>query len=226
MNRNRVLVVTACLAIVVVAVIALQTTAPDSTDDAFAPYQPDTNGADTASASDEGGAVADRATARSAPPRKPAAADDGIVKLPNDELNRPGPTGAAAEARRVVNRRPRGDDEEPGLQDERPTGELAREDVQAGIEAVRPLVKECYDETLSEFPDAEGKVTIGFRIHGEDGKGRVEMSELEDDSTTLFDQTLHDCMQKGIAEAQFATPSGGGVVNVRYPFIFHNDADQ
>lgn len=151
--------------------------------------------------------------------------DEDMLVLPHDELNRPGPTGDAAEARRIKNRRPR-TDEKVGKQDELPAGQLDKDDVQAGIQAVRPLVKACYEDMLKEFPDAAGKVTVAFRIIGEDNKGRVEMSELAEDNTTLFDQQLHDCMQKSIAEAEFETPSGGGVVNVRYPFVFQTDEDE
>lgn len=142
-----------------------------------------------------------------------------------DTLNRPGPMGDDAQARRIVNRRPRADGETAGQQPDAPTGSLDKEDVRNGIHAVTPMVKVCYEETLKEFPDAAGKVTIGFRIIGEDGKGRVEMTELEPDGTTLFDEKLHDCLQARVAEAEFEVPSGGGVVNVRYPFVFDTDEE-
>lgn len=145
------------------------------------------------------------------------------VEPREDTLNRTGPEGAEAMERVVRNRRPRPDDvpDRPA-----PVGQLEKDDIRKGIEAVRPLVKVCYEDTLKEFPDAAGKVTIGFRIIGEDDKGRVEMTELADDGTTLFDEKLHDCLQKRVAEAEFETPSGGGVVNVNYPFVFSNDADE
>ena len=105
-------------------------------------------------------------------------------------------------------------------------GALRKEDVKAGIEAVRPLVKTCYEEALVDFPDAEGRVTVSFRIVGENGAGRVEMSELDPDETDLFDERLHDCMLKSIGEASFDIPEGGGVVSVTYPFQFARGDDE
>lgn len=127
-----------------------------------------------------------------------------------DTLNRPGPTPSDA----------------PGdSADSPPSGTLDRETIRRGVDAVTPLVKVCYEDTLKDFPDAAGKITVGFRIIGEEGEGRVEMSELDPEQTTLFDERLHDCMLKTIGDARFEAPEGGGVVNVRYPFVFETDAE-
>lgn len=132
--------------------------------------------------------------------------DSPAVDGTEDTLNRPGPAPSGADP------------------DELPPGKLDRDTIRKGIEAVTPLVKVCYEGALEDFPSAEGKITVGFRIIGEEGKGRVEMSELDPERTTLFDEKLHDCMLKTIGDAEFESPEGGAVT-VRYPFVFETDAE-
>lgn len=136
-----------------------------------------------------------------------------------DTLNRTGPEPGA------TNRPRRGAEQTAtkGVEENPSPGTLSRENIKEGIEAVRPLVKACYEDALHEFPDAAGQVTLAFRVIAEGGEGRVELSELEDEKTTLFDEKLHECMMLSIGEATFDVPGGGGVVNVTYPFHFEND---
>ena len=106
--------------------------------------------------------------------------------------------------------------------------ERQKDQIQAAVLELRPRVKACYDETLKEFPDASGKVVIGFAIKSdEDGEaGMVEMTELDPEKTTLFDQRLHDCMQLTIADLTVDPPVGGGTMKVNYPFIFSTGEDE
>ena len=211
---------------VAVAVVAAMLFIPRGADEGgsggFVPFE-DTDG------QTEGGSPDKSAEPANAPPAEPpddseeTAANQAAPAEPGDDtLNRTGPDGAR---RTVKNRRPRTEEPE-GKQSDPTRGTMNKEDVRKGIEAVRPLVKVCYEEMLQEFPKASGKVVVGFRIGAEDGEGRVEMSELKDDGTTLFDEKLHDCLQARISEAKFSAPSGGGVVDVRYPFVFATDSDE
>ena len=104
--------------------------------------------------------------------------------------------------------------------DEGPTGALDREVIRDGIKAMRPVVEACYHETLADFPDAEGKVTLAFTIAAENDEGRVELAQLDDEKSTLIDAMLHDCMLKALGDLKFPAPEGNGKVNVRYPFNF------
>lgn len=104
-------------------------------------------------------------------------------------------------------------------------GALSRETIRESIETMKPYVKGCYEDMLKEFPEAAGKVVIEFTIIGEGGKGRVEMSELEAEKTTLFDSKLHDCMLEAVGDLEFEVPEGGGKVKVRYPFNFETDKE-
>mgnify|MGYP006188901993 CR=1 FL=1 len=136
-----------------------------------------------------------------------------------DTLNRPGP-----QARQAPGEEAAPEDVAPprGVA---PEDTLSHEAIRDGIEVVRPLVKVCYEDALKEFPDAAGKVTLSFRIAAEDEEGRVELSELDRERTTLFDEKLHDCMMESVAEATFPAPGAGGVVNVTYPFVFQTDEE-
>ena len=123
---------------------------------------------------------------------------------------------------------PGGDDRQPGPgvasrdSEEEPDGAmgtLAREQVRAGIEAFRPVVRRCYEETLVEFPEAAGRIELEFTIEAADEQGRVSMSEIGE-GTDLFEDQLHDCILYHVSEVVFDAPGGGGVVKVRYPFQF------
>lgn len=144
---------------------------------------------------------------------------------PDDTLNRMGPTGNDISP--PPDRPDSAGAAEGDESDEPPSGTLDKETIKQGIESIRPLVKACYEESLEEFPDAAGRVTVGFRVIGEEGEGRVELAELDEEKTTLFDERLHDCMMQQIGDATFdAPPEEGGVVNVTYPFSFATESDE
>lgn len=103
-------------------------------------------------------------------------------------------------------------------------GTLAREDVQAGVAAVKDRVKDCYERGLQIDPALAGVVKVAFTLEGDDtGKGVVTQGEVaESDMNSPF---FEACVLKEIAGAAFKAPGGGGVVNVTYPFRFENVAD-
>ncbi len=142
--------------------------------------------------------------------------DDSAAAEPNQILNDPGPPepmtpegadGTKSAAERIA---------------EAKVGSLSKESIQNSVEALKPFVKDCYENTLKDFPDAEGKVVIGFTIIAAEDGGRVELSELDAEETTLFDTRLHDCMLEEVGNIDFDTPGGDGKVKVRYPFDFTN----
>jgi hypothetical protein len=224
-NSRATVLIAAGFAISAVLLFVLIGDAPREEEDEFQAYEPTE---DSVEVGDAGAAVPAVTAMKRAgddedeptrdvprPAAKPDAVDDETEEIApseasahpavqgtEDTLNRPGPAPSQD-----------GDEEQP-------TGSLDRETVRDGIKAVTPLVKVCYEETLEDFPDAAGTITVGFRIIGEQGEGRVEMSELDSENTTLFDEKLHDCMLRSIGEATFDAPEGGGAVNVTYPFNF------
>lgn len=103
-------------------------------------------------------------------------------------------------------------------------GTLAKEDVKAGVGAVKDKVKNCYERGLKIDPDLGGTVKVSFTLEGNDeGKGVVTKGEIADsDMNSPF---FEACVLKEIANAEFKAPGGGGVVNVTYPFRFANNVD-
>lgn len=98
-------------------------------------------------------------------------------------------------------------------------GTLDRDVIRQGIQSIRPMVERCYHETLRDFPEAEGTIVLGFTIAAEEGIGRVELAEPDQDTSTLIDTVLHDCMTDAVGAVEFPAPQDGKV-NVRYPFKF------
>ncbi len=138
-------------------------------------------------------------------PSEPAGREDAVMANPGPDWVASVPEPPAADA---------------GAEDEEPLGTLDREVIRDGIQAMRPVVESCYLETLADFPDAEGRVTLAFTIAAENDEGRVELAELDDETSTLIDAMLHDCMIKALGDLKFPAPDGNGKVNVRYPFNF------
>jgi len=70
-------------------------------------------------------------------------------------------------------------------------------------------------EELIKNPELEGKVVIKFLI-GADGK--VQKAEVAE--TTIKSAELEKCMIGAARRMRFPKPLGGGVVDVKYPFVF------
>ncbi len=184
-------------------------------DDDFRPYDPPAEaGGPTAEIEPSSAPPRGSTEPPRPPPDAPAAQapePEPSPEEPHDIMNRtgPGPDGFEEEAPTA-----------PG-----PRGHVAKEHVREAISEVKPLLKACYEETLKDFPDARGRVTLSFRVIAEDDEGRVELSEVDEENTSLFDNRLHDCLSETIAEAKFPAPGGGGTVSVTYPFNFATDAE-
>lgn len=89
--------------------------------------------------------------------------------------------------------------------------DLVRRIVRAHISEVRT----CYEKALAKDATLGGTVTIGFTIGP---TGSVTASSVKDD--TLADPGVGTCVVKRVKAWKFPTPAGGGLVVVRYPFVF------
>ena len=106
-----------------------------------------------------------------------------------------------------------------------PPGTMSKETVMEGIATMRPAVKECYEKILEEFPDAEGTVKLSFTIVGSEGQGHVDLEKVLE-SSTLYEEDLHDCLIQELRNVEFPTPEGGGEVKVTYPFRFKSGKEE
>ena len=77
-------------------------------------------------------------------------------------------------------------------------------------------VRSCHEVPRQRNPKLFGKVVIQFVIAGD---GSVPYSVVA--STSFLDTEVGECAAEVIGALQFPEPKGGGVVVVRYPFVFN-----
>ena len=95
-------------------------------------------------------------------------------------------------------------------------GSLTKEDITGTIRKDLQAIRLCYERALTKSPQLEGKVMVKFVI-GADGR----VSLATDDSDVQFpDPKVTQCVLGRIRALRFPKPVGGGVVNVKYPFVF------
>jgi len=101
-------------------------------------------------------------------------------------------------------------------------GELDPDYIKAAIrEQLVPAVRECYESSLEDNANLRGSVVLNFEILGHpDVAGVVDDVRISEDRTTLDDAALRECMVESMYVVEMPAPSGGGSINVTYPFVF------
>lgn len=99
---------------------------------------------------------------------------------------------------------------------------VSKADIMEAITRVKPLVKDCYDRMLDDFPDAEGKIVVQLKVKAIEGIGEVEAVKVGDDEKTdLFDTKMHECMSDALGFVTFPIEGEEDAeVIVNYPFSF------
>lgn len=101
------------------------------------------------------------------------------------------------------------------------TRELDAAYIRSQMQALLPLIKECYENALRDQPQIEGKLVVKFSIVAEpDIGGLVTDSSIDSAASTITDAPMRECVQETLYGAQFPAPGNGGEVHVTYPFIF------
>lgn len=112
--------------------------------------------------------------------------------------------------------------------DEDAAGTLDAEYIQDAVQAVRPLLQECYELALDAVSESgedapEGRLLARFVISGEpDVGGVVEESEILEESE-IHHPVLDECFQQTLYTLELPAPEDGGRVTVNYPFTLRND---
>jgi hypothetical protein len=97
-------------------------------------------------------------------------------------------------------------------------------EVRAGIPAtvIQQLVAErlpsmriCYEMAMLQKPDLKGELTLSWTI-----QPNGSVSDVLSESKTIDENLLHPCLRERIVLWKFPHPKGGGIVNVKYPFVF------
>lgn len=92
---------------------------------------------------------------------------------------------------------------------------LTKDEVGEVIHRHMSEIRYCYESTLIQAPDLEGKLIVNFTIGG---SGEIKSSEVK--TSTLTDARLDDCVMRRLASWKFPQTKGGIDVAVTYPFIF------
>jgi hypothetical protein len=76
-------------------------------------------------------------------------------------------------------------------------------------------VRYCYENALLKKTNLQGKISASWTILAD---GTV--SDLKSESDEIETKILHPCIKDQIKNWKFPAPKGGGVVHVKYPFLF------
>jgi TonB family protein len=93
-------------------------------------------------------------------------------------------------------------------------GSLTKEEIEAVIRANLAQIKACYERNLQGNRQLSGRVQSAFVINAD---GRVTTSSVS--QSTLASPATESCIAEAIKRWKFPQPRGGGVVNVKYPFV-------
>ena len=95
------------------------------------------------------------------------------------------------------------------------SGALDTETIRRTIRQHAAEYKYCYEKQLNVVRDLAGKVTMKFTISG---NGSVIAAAVEE--STMGDREVENCLVAKIKRWVFPEPKGGGIVIVKYPFVF------
>lgn len=109
----------------------------------------------------------------------------------------------------------------------RPAIQLAKREVEirGGLDAavIRQIIEErlseiryCYETALLKHQNLSGKISTQWTILP-DGS----VSQLQSASEEISQEILHPCVKQQITKWRFPQPKGGGIVKVKYPFLFN-----
>lgn len=106
------------------------------------------------------------------------------------------------------------------------TGFLEAEEIQKSAWELRSQLKECYETSLKDFPDASGKLTVEFILENEEDGTRVTQAEVLSGESTILDDQLNACLIRGLQELKIDVEiQDGESVKVRYPFRFSPEGE-
>ena len=94
------------------------------------------------------------------------------------------------------------------------SGALDKDIIRRIVRAHINEVRHCYNRGLTRDPGLNGTLTVDFTINE---AGRV--SKAAQDSTTIADRNVNECIVKAVKRWKFPKPRGGGEVEVEYPFV-------
>ena len=98
------------------------------------------------------------------------------------------------------------------------TGDLDKNIIRRYIRQRLPQFQHCYEKELVVKTTLAGTVTTQFTISG---NGQVISAR----ASGIGDTNVENCVAEVVRSIQFPKPTGGGLVNVTYPFIFQSHGE-
>jgi len=107
----------------------------------------------------------------------------------------------------------------PLLAAESPTilGSLDKSLIDAVIKRNLNQIRYCYERELTKSPDLSGKIVVKFVVNAD---GTVSKATI--DSTTMNSPAVENCISRRFLRFRFPQPKGGGIVIIKYPFVFNS----
>ncbi len=102
------------------------------------------------------------------------------------------------------------------------TGTVDKEDVRRAIQAVVPLIRQCFQDIAERYSGPQS-VTLRFTIEGQGLTGSFRDGEVVD--TTIQDPLALACFLDSLLDSRFPAPRGGGRATITYPFRFLPGSD-
>ncbi|RKH44904.1 hypothetical protein D7X96_11050 [Corallococcus interemptor] len=100
---------------------------------------------------------------------------------------------------------------------ERTSGRIDPEDLRLAVQAVTPLVQQCFQDAAQRNRGAQ-EVKLRFTVEGEGSEGKMNRGVLV--SSTIPDPMVQACVLDSLLDARFPAPRLGGSATVLYPFRF------
>jgi TonB family protein len=100
-------------------------------------------------------------------------------------------------------------------------GGLDKDVIMKVIKRHQNEIKFCYEQELQKNPSLGGKVAVAWTI---DPSGAVSDANVSESS--IGNANVESCIMQRIRRWKFPEPTGGGVVNVTFPWIFKAAGDE
>lgn len=103
---------------------------------------------------------------------------------------------------------------------------LSKDDIKAAVQAVAPLLLECYTAEMDHLANPDGKVVVHMQMTGEAGIGTVvDTTGIDGDANLTANNELTECVGATLSSIELPPLVEGGVVTVSYPIVFKRDRE-
>ena len=98
------------------------------------------------------------------------------------------------------------------------SGSFNKKIIKRVVRRNKKALTNCYERQLRKKPNLKGRITISWRIGA---AGTVGMVKVKNNG--MGDSAVASCLVSRIKGWKFPAPSGGGAVDIAYPFNFDSD---